>query len=149
MVRRSWFVVVAVATVFACLRCLHGQQPAPQSGPPSVGPGAQEPLEVSRDSGPQGGFGAPGRGCTLSLVQQGREAGWMVRLKETEKARLAPLAWPVTRKEAWQACQRFLDGRKESKGRKVEKSKTPLNSSTRHYDWRDSSTLEKARRKKP
>ena len=80
VVRRSWFVVVAVAAVFACLRCLHAQ-----------------------------------RGCTLSLVQQGREAGWVVRLKETEKARLAPLAWPATRKEAWQACQRFLDGKKRSK----------------------------------
>ncbi len=97
MVRRSWFVVVAAATVLACLRCLHAQQPAPQSG-----------------------FGAPGRGCTLSLVQQGREAGWVVRLKETEKARLAPLAWPATRKEAWQACQKFLDGKREARSKKEE-----------------------------
>ncbi len=91
MVRRSWFVVVAVATVFACLRSLHAQ-----------------------------------RGCTLSLVQQGREAGWVVRLKETEKARLAPLAWPATRKEAWQACQRFLDGKREARSEKQEaRSKKP------------------------
>ncbi len=95
MVRSSWLVVVAAATVFASLRCLHAQQPAPQSG-----------------------FGAPGRGCTLELVQHGKKAGWVVRLKEEQKARFARLPWPATRKEAWKACERFLDRKSEVRNQK-------------------------------
>lgn len=50
------------------------------------------------------------KSCSMMLVQKGNKWGWMVWLKAPpEKPKLAPLPWPASRKEAFKACERFLD----------------------------------------
>lgn len=75
-----------------------------------------------------GSASAQQRTCVLRLVDQNGRLGWIVRLSAADpaidhqesamKARFAPLPWPATRKEAWKACERFLNRKAEVRNQK-------------------------------